>query len=192
MNAAKHFMFGRFTDATGSGGGAVNDSATSSDGVHMKEDIPSAAATVVSSVVLKSDPATYQEGMFTPNMHDRGVLKLRRWISEKAQGGPVWGNSPLVATVRQSGGVSPVLPPEQLFDVYESHVKSCTVCQAALTNVKRVRIAALLGLAVMAVLLKRSRPWAGIGAVVCGAVAWAANKYAKLFYKFEYSHQNNP
>ena len=82
---------------------------------------------------MTSDPAAYAKTYFMPNNHDKAVVSMRRWIHDKAGGGPKWGPAALAR------GLPPRLPAAQLFDVYESHTKNCKTCSSALRKARLLR-----------------------------------------------------
>lgn len=136
---------------------------------------------------VSSDPRIYATGHFTPNEHDVGITKLRRWIHKQAQGGPLWGNAALAT----GSGLPTTLPPAQLFNVYDSHVASCTVCQRALRNAQRVRVTAVVVLGLLAL---SGRPVGRIKwaiAAAASAVGLTAHKIVGLFHYYPYNHQDN-
>lgn len=188
--APRPYAFGRFLTSARDGevsfgdqGNAAESGNSSSSSGGGSAGSPAAAA-APGFEGLHNDYKTYAAAHFTPNEHDIGITKLRRWISRRAQGGPVWGSAALAL------GLPPTLPSEQLFDVYNSHVDGCTVCQAALKNTRRVR--ALSIAALLASLAFAKGPVVRIaGAVASSATALAAHKLIGLFYHFPYSHQDN-
>ena len=135
---------------------------------------------------LKNDHKSYATQQFTPNEGDKGITALRRWIHDAAGGGPVWGPAALAK------GLPVVLPRAELFDVYEAHGKNCKVCQDSLRKIRIVRNTALLSLAVLAIAYGRTlKPWKLILGAVFGTIAVASNAFMKLFFKYEYHHQDN-
>lgn len=98
-------------------------------------------------------------------------------------------------------GLPKKLDGDELFDVYHSHTKSCTICQAAEKKMKIIRNLAVVGAGSMLMGLTAllSRPVArlsskllvgGLGAAF-GAVALLLNKMLPMFHKFEFNHQDN-
>jgi pheophorbide a oxygenase len=100
---------------------------------------------------------------------------------------------------------SKVLPPEQVLDRYEQHVKNCKYCRGALQNVRRAMWASLsvavsaIATAVVAVVACEVRGatggWqVGLGGVMVAAVAFKVWQFMKGFEKkfmFEpYIHQD--
>jgi hypothetical protein len=184
------YAFGRFLSAGQRGGdrnGADTGDRGKSSGDGSVSTRTEAAATPAPGFHgLHNDYKSYAAAHFTPNEHDIGITKLRRWIARRAQGGPVWGSAALAL------GLPPTLPSEQLFDVYHAHVESCTVCLSALRRTKRYRDLSLGVVAITTLFFHPTvNPYAGAVAAVFGLSALAAHKLMKLFYTFEFSHQDN-
>ena len=96
-----------------------------------------------------------------------------------------WGKAAVMA------GLPPRLPPSELFDVYKSHTSNCAVCLNALKNVKKTRNYSLILAAVAIGVLKTLKAKLLVGGFF-GIVSVIAHNLMKLFYKYEFSHQNNP
>ncbi|CAN0003370.1 unnamed protein product [Scytosiphon promiscuus] len=156
------------------------------------------------------DSSTYGKAVFVPTAADRGVTALRRWITDFGSGGPAWDQ-----------GCDPALPPrqrnrEKLFNVYESHTKSCSSCLGALKNVKKMRQAAnasavisfawalLLGARTVAI-TAASRSSPVLNAVIAKAMlpavvltlvslgaAKALDKLHGMFHTYSFHHQDSP
>jgi hypothetical protein len=111
------------------------------------------------------------------------VTKFRNWLHKQADGGPQWGKAAVLKGVPQR------LKNEVLFDTFNSHTKHCTVCQKALKNLNRIKTTSLIIAAISGLLL---RGWKGFlsASVFCG-FSYLIHKYTSLFYKYEFSHQNN-
>ena len=115
---------------------------------------------------------------------DKNVITFRKWLSKRAGGGVPWPAG------------RDTLPPRSndaaLFDVYNTHVKHCRYCQAALTNLKRIRLAAFAAAA--AVVLARPSirlPLSAGGAAALAAIGGLLSKLISLFYVFEFRHSDN-
>eukprot|EP01041_Mallomonas_annulata_P003925 gene3925-7828_t len=133
---------------------------------------------------LTADSSAFASTYFMPNEQDVQVTTFRRWLAEKAGGGPRW------ARQAQLQGLPPVLDSAELFDVYNVHTKNCLICLRALKNLVRVRNVALVLAAVAGMVIKNTvRALATSGFL--GLIALACHKFKGLYYKYEYSHQNN-
>jgi len=137
------------------------------------------------SLNLTSDPKAYYADLNLKGV-DKAICHLRNWIHTKAGGGPIWGTSPLVQP-------RPLrLAPAQLFDVYDSHTRKCKICQAGLKKLVMVRNTALVGaVGLFQAFMSFRRTYFLVAALVIGAASSILHKLLPLFYKYEYSHQNN-
>ncbi len=133
-----------------------------------------------------------------PNIHDRGIAQLRRWIAGAGNGGPKWGGErshwPLAKAIASTALLSTPLRNAELFDVYTQHTKHCTVCQRALKRAKLLRIvliAALGGLVLQSTWLRSIKAWKAVAAAMLGGAAMAIQKVIGLFYQYDFHHQDN-
>ena len=136
------------------------------------------------NAALSSDPSKYSSLYFMPNTHDRQISHFRQWIFKKAGGGVKWGKSAL------NMGMPPRLRSKELFDVYHAHTENCKVCKEASSNIKLIRNFALgIGIVLMSVL--KSLKMKVLSGTVLGAMSFVSHQLYKLFFKYEYTHQNN-
>lgn len=130
--------------------------------------------------------ASYSKNYFMPNQHDKAISIFRRWIETKAWGGPLWSASVRNAPLPQR------LPSEQLFDVYTAHTKNCQVCQTALKNFNKAKVT----LAIAAIFCAIVRPFPNpilsfVATGVLSLAGLAIHAFTRLYYKYEFSHQQN-
>eukprot|EP00670_Eutreptiella_braarudii_P006744 CAMPEP_0174288152 /NCGR_PEP_ID=MMETSP0809-20121228/19310_1 /TAXON_ID=73025 ORGANISM="Eutreptiella gymnastica-like, Strain CCMP1594" /NCGR_SAMPLE_ID=MMETSP0809 /ASSEMBLY_ACC=CAM_ASM_000658 /LENGTH=661 /DNA_ID=CAMNT_0015385141 /DNA_START=48 /DNA_END=2033 /DNA_ORIENTATION=- len=125
--------------------------------------------------------ATYFEGIYTPTQVDKSVLLFRRWLS--AAGGVIpWPKGTPPAPER-------TLDSSAIFDVWNGHVKNCTVCQQGLRTVLRLRnILVVLGILRMAIGLGPGR----LLSLAFFGAAYALDRYKQGFFTYEFSHADNP
>jgi phenylpropionate dioxygenase-like ring-hydroxylating dioxygenase large terminal subunit len=132
---------------------------------------------------LTSSPAAYSANYFMPNPHDKMISSLRQWIFSRAGGGPKWGKAALAR------GLPPRLSDEELFDVYNSHSKHCTICMDSIKNMKRLKYLSA-GLAIISAVLLR-----GWKAIVAGSIFTLSSaffhQFSKLYFKYSFHHQDN-
>jgi hypothetical protein len=133
---------------------------------------------------LTTDPKAFASTYFMPNEQDQQISKFRRWIAEKAGGGPRWGRAALVQ------GLPKRLPPAELFNVWESHGQHCLICQGAVRNLKVIRNVAAIAAFVSGVTIKNKTRALAISAVL-GVVSVLADKFKGLYLRYDYSHQSN-
>mmetsp|Transcript_22198 Transcript_22198/g.28788 ORF Transcript_22198/g.28788 Transcript_22198/m.28788 type:complete len:560 (-) Transcript_22198:129-1808(-) len=133
---------------------------------------------------LTSNPAAYASTYHMPNSQDRQITKFRKWVHEKASGGVKWGAASLV------NGLPKRLPPSQLFDTYEAHTKNCEICQQSLGRILKLRN--MFGvLAAGCAILVNAKLRALCLTGLFSAVSMALHKLSKLYFKLEFSHQDN-
>ena len=99
-------------------------------------------------------------------------------------GGVKWGSA------AEYLGLPKRLPEEQLFDVYNSHTKDCSVCSKALKNLKLSRNVSIV-LSILAIGIFKSLKLKIIFSTLTSVVSLLCHKLMKMFYKYEYSHQSN-
>ena len=127
--------------------------------------------------------AAYSSRMLLRVDQDRAIMRLRKWIHEVAHGGPEWG--PLGVHL----GPPAVLPSSAVFDVYESHTKNCVICQKTIKNINMIRNISLAVSASLGLLL---RGWRGLfSAVAFTSFALLVEKFKRMYYVYEFSHQDN-
>ncbi|EIE25673.1 hypothetical protein COCSUDRAFT_39968 [Coccomyxa subellipsoidea C-169] len=125
---------------------------------------------------LAGRKADYNRHYFTPGDSDRGVMAWRRWLTQKAGGGPVYPDTPAVDPFRDSLGK---LHRRELLDRHHQHTQHCAACSKALQQVRAAQkalaglcVAAFLGL--VAFLGSRGCPLLSLGPVSCVATFAAA------------------
>jgi hypothetical protein len=118
-----------------------------------------------------------------PNEHDKQISAFRRWIHDKANGGPVWGAASLAQ------GLPTRLPNAELFNVYEAHTKNCKTCLTAMRNIKLVRNLSAMAVVILSFTMKNVKGII-VGSLMT-AISIACHKLLKLFRLFEFSHQDN-
>ncbi len=133
---------------------------------------------------LSSDPYKYSSTYFMPNTHDRQISHLRQWIHKKAGGGVKWGKAAL------NMGLPSRLPSHELFDVYHAHTKNCKVCKDASSNIKMIRNLAL-GTSIVLMSMFKSLKMKVLTGSFLGTISFISHQLYKLFFKYEYSHQDN-
>lgn len=133
---------------------------------------------------LSSNHKDYSSGYFMPNEHDQPISILRKWIYNKAGGGPTWGMS------SQINGLPQRLPNEQLFDVYHSHTKNCLLCKKALHNIQIVKNISIL-LVVLSVIFIKDIHILLVTSLLFTTILFSSEKLIRLFYHYDYSHQDN-
>ena len=74
----------------------------------------------------------YSDYIFSPTPHDNGVIVFRKWLNEYANNGIPFLNKTEISLDRN-------IKKEDLFDVYNTHTKHCSVCMDALRNLKIIR-----------------------------------------------------
>jgi len=127
---------------------------------------------------------SYNHHVFTPTDSDKGLITFRQWLRSRAGGGVPWPR-----------GIDPMPPRSrngEVYDVYNSHVKDCVVCQSALKNLRMARVGAFATSALCVAL----RPQLGLvgaigGAAAAAGVGGALGKLIGMFYRFEFSHADN-
>lgn len=121
----------------------------------------------------------YAKNYYMPTENDKQIIALRRWISSKANGGPIW---------KSINGVSipSKLEPEQLFDVYNSHTKNCLICQKTLNNIMLIKNIAIVS-TLISLLVFNNILYSGIFSIIIVI----CSKITELFYKYEFNHQDN-
>lgn len=143
---------------------------------------PAAAA----SVQLSAEPRKFEKTYYMPNQQDKMINHLRAWIHKRAGDGVKWG---------AAGAMQPLpprMPNSDVFDNYHVHTKHCTHCLKALKNTVLLRNLALVMAVASLTLFKSVSVWVRLGAA--SLFAFLANKQEKqrdLFYKYEFSHQEN-
>eukprot|EP01039_Chlorochromonas_danica_P000268 gene268-287_t len=135
-------------------------------------------------VNVTSNARTFLAPQFLPNNQDVSLNALRNWISTKAQGGPIWA--------KDNAKLPDVLPPEQLFNVYEMHTKNCVVCQQTVRNLRALRSLIIIAGTIAPFVLYPKKGLLGL--VPSGLAALSTlwlNKLIRRFFYFEFSHQDN-
>ncbi|KAG8457298.1 hypothetical protein KFE25_012037 [Diacronema lutheri] len=152
--------------------------------LHHQEKILARGALGRTPYEAKPAGGEYVQSVFTPNAADKGIIIFRQWLARYAGGGVPWVGSTELPPRSHDG--------DRLFDVYESHTKNCRYCLAALQNVRRAKVGAFVGAAL--IVLAR----ASIGAIPSALLAGAATltgallaKLEQLFFKYEFSHASN-
>ena len=122
----------------------------------------------------------YNNAVYPVNS-DKGVITFRNWLRQFAGGGIPFKNR----------SVMPAASNEVVFDVWNAHTKYCQYCQAALSRLKKIRLASFLVATVLGVV----RPF-GKGGSLVGTIAFAGaglvlHKLIGMFYRYEFSHAHN-
>lgn len=150
------------------------------------------------SLKTTTDSKAYFDTVHIPNKHDVAIYEFRQWLANKAGGGPVWGgknnNMPAVKGATMLSALSKPLPPAELFNAYEQHTKDCTMCLTALRNLKIIRTVSLLGIGLItlqATWARAVKPLHFLAATVLAGVSFISNAIVKLYYIYEFHHQDN-
>jgi hypothetical protein len=136
---------------------------------------------------LKNDPDDLAADSYSkailPVETDLGVVTFRKWLQVFAGGRIPYHYHPTM----------PAASNEIVFDVWNAHTKHCVLCQTALTNVKKARLAAFVVAACLAVLrpFHHHRVVTLGGVLAAGGLGLALNKLVGMFYRFEFSHSAN-
>lgn len=133
---------------------------------------------------LSSDPMKYSSAYFMPNQHDRMITRFRNWIHKKARGGVRWGKASLL------NGLPQRLPSKELFNVYNEHTKSCTVCQRAVKTLAIVRNMSAV-LAAIALTFINRKVLKILAGVIFGVFSLLTHNFMQRYFIYEYSHQEN-
>jgi phenylpropionate dioxygenase-like ring-hydroxylating dioxygenase large terminal subunit len=154
------------------------------------------------------------DSVFTPNPQDKMVITFRQWLNKRAGEAIAWDKS-----------CSHSLPePErdkaQLFDVWNTHTKDCSLCQNALRKIQRLEILAYsiavfsFGIGIMldaraiaaktvmldteatTTALQSMIPttgllWAILGSSLFGMLGYLLKRFSRLFYVYEFNHAKN-
>jgi phenylpropionate dioxygenase-like ring-hydroxylating dioxygenase large terminal subunit len=152
--------------------------------------------------------------VFTPNPQDKMVITFRQWLNKRAGGAIAWDEScshSLPAPERDKA---------QLFDVWNTHTKDCSLCQNALGKIQRIEIlaygiavfcfgfgimldaraiaakAAILDSAIPTTALQAMIPttgllWAILGSAIFGIFGYLLKRFSRLFYVYEFNHAKN-
>ena len=134
---------------------------------------------------LKNEPgfsADHYTKAVLPVETDVGVVNFRNWLRLLAGGRIPYKNSPSMPQANN----------DIVFDVWNSHTKYCQVCQTALKNVKRARLASFVVATCLAVLRPATHKLVNLASVLATAgIGLALHKLVGLFYRYEYSHARN-
>jgi len=130
----------------------------------------------------------YLDTAYTPTPSDKNVITFRGWLQHRAGGGVPWVGSPELPPRSARSDANKIV-----FDVYDSHVKDCRYCLAALKNVKRARVASFVLAAAIAIARPQILGPTGTALSVAGSAALgcALGKLKKMFYTYEFSHAEN-
>jgi len=132
---------------------------------------------------ITSDYKAYASSLLMPNDQDKAVISLRRWISEKAGGGPIWGKSAQLLGL-------PTVDAKRAMSTWDQHTKQCTLCQKNLQKIKSFRNWSIALAAVSSIMIRR-RVVALLITAIFGGLAAALNKFKGLYYETSYNHQDN-
>lgn len=153
------------------------------------------------SLNVSTAVARYNKGLYMPNKQDLAVMTLRNWIEKTAGGGPHWGGSSEDAeggsVLQQMNWLQSIvkgMSPEEVYNTYTQHTKTCMICQRAVHNLTRIRSLAIIGavaIAVHAIWKRVVNPIAvGVGVLLAGS-AVLLKQFMNLYYEYKFSHQNN-
>lgn len=113
---------------------------------------------------------------------DVGVINFRNWLRILAGGRIPYKYSPAMPEANN----------DIVFDVWNGHTKYCHVCQTALKNIKRARLAAFLVATCLAIIRPASSKIVNLSGVLATAgTGLVLNKLVGLFYRYEFSHAHN-
>jgi hypothetical protein len=160
--------------------------------------------------LTNSVKAYYQDSHF-PNRHDIPIATFRKWLSQQANGGPIWGynagagdkttaahrnpaNFNLAQSLTWLQALSQPLPKDELFNVYQQHVQHCTACLGALAKMKRLRqglVAGILVFVAQQLWYRQVKRWQVLLMAGMGLVTSVTSMLMKLMHKYEFSHQDN-
>jgi len=115
---------------------------------------------------------------YMPIENDRQIIELRKWISKKANGGPVWKNINNLPLILESN---------ELFDVYNSHTKNCIICQQKLKEFILIKNLSFFFL-IFNLLFTNNLLFVSI---ILQIIIIISSRIIDLFHKYEFHHQDN-
>jgi hypothetical protein len=153
------------------------------DGLFLHHQERTLAKTGAYTSLLHGDddvPQNYNKAVL-PIEADKGVLNYRNWLRLLAGGRIPYKYDPAM----------PAADNEVVFDQWNGHTKYCHICQTALANLKKVRLAAFFTATCLVVLRPGGKVLNLIGVLVTAGLGLGLNKLIGLFYRFEFSHGHN-
>jgi hypothetical protein len=141
------------------------------------------AKTGAYSSLLHGDAAEPQQytKVVLPIEIDMGVLNYRNWLQLLAGGRIPYKYDPQM----------PDADSEVVFDQWNGHTKHCHICQTALGNLKKARLAAFFVATCLAVLRPAGKVLNLFSVLASVGMGLALNKLIDMFYRFECSHGHN-
>lgn len=128
--------------------------------------------------IVEQEDETWFGACHMPTPSDKSVIMFRRWLQRA--GGLGWQLPPAARRL------PPIeRDPTKLFDTWNAHTKNCVPCQRALMVTQGVMLASGVGAAAAI-----SGGDLGTG-LALGANLAGFNILRDLFYKYEFSHQDN-
>jgi hypothetical protein len=127
-----------------------------------------------------AEPQHYTKAVL-PIAVDKGVLNYRNWLRVLAGGRIPYKYDPQM----------PGADNELAFDQWNGHTKHCHICQSALANLKKARLAAFSVATCLAVIRPSVKVLNLFSVLVSAGMGLALNKLIVLFYRFEFSHGHN-
>jgi hypothetical protein len=127
-----------------------------------------------------AEPQHYSKAVL-PIAVDKGVLNYRNWLRLLAGGRIPYKYDPQM----------PDADNEIVFDQWNGHTKHCHICQTALANLKKARLAAFFVATCLAVLRPSGKVLNLFSVLTSAGTGLALNKLIALFYRFEFSHGHN-
>ena len=113
---------------------------------------------------------------------DQGVINFRTWLRKFGGGFIPYKN----------GLELPPVDTDICFDQYKSHTSKCKVCQTALANLKKGRLAAFAVSVCLAVLRPAPKNIFNLfGVLTTAGIGLGINKLIGMFYRYEFSHGHN-
>jgi lipoprotein signal peptidase len=117
-----------------------------------------------------------------PTSMDRGVLNYRTWLRLFAGGRIPY----------QHDRVLPSVNSDIVFDVWNAHTKSCSVCQEAVGNLKKARFATFFVATCLGVLRPASSDfWNLADVLLLAGAGLLMTLLIDFFYRYEFSHAHN-
>jgi hypothetical protein len=126
----------------------------------------------------KIDSSNFALETYSPNGQDRMVLWFKMWLAKS-------GMDKQLATL-------PCGKQAEVFDVYHSHTKACTVCSAALSKMQRaVQVLQYTSWLVMVVALAKELYALLFLSALLQVMSYALVRFSQLFHEYQYSHSDN-
>ena len=127
---------------------------------------------------------TYSKLTHTPYSQDIAIIAFRKWLHK-------YNNNNTIYYDDYNIHLNKITQKEDLFDVYNTHTKHCSVCMDALRNLKIIRNSLyFFGFISMELRTNENLNLFFMGLVLIG-LGLALNRFIDLFYKYEFEHYLN-